>query len=212
MSRRLIVWRHGETAHNAVGVFQGQLDTELSEAGRRQVRAAAALLTAYGPSRIVASDLRRAADSARALGEVTGHEVVFDPRLREIDVGSWAGRTWEQVERDHPQQRAALARGEDVVRGGHGESVADVAARTGSFVQEITDGMGPDELVVLATHGLAGRAVVAGCLGWPQQQALRTLVGLRNAHWAEIEQQSTGWRLVSWNAGVLTPALPCATH
>ncbi|MBA2696666.1 MAG: histidine phosphatase family protein, partial [Actinobacteria bacterium] len=67
MTRRLIVWRHGETEHNVSGVFQGQLDTPLSQRGREQVATAAAELAARGPSRVVASDLARAADTGRAL-------------------------------------------------------------------------------------------------------------------------------------------------
>lgn len=202
MTRRLIVWRHGETAHNAGGIYQGQLDTELSQVGAQQARVAALVLAARGPDRIVASDLRRAADTARVLAEITGHPVVLDPRLREIDVGAWSGRTHQQVQQDYPAQSAALARGEDVVRGEHGESVADVATRTAALAAELTEGMARDELIVLATHGLAGRTLVAGLVGWSQQQALRSLGGLANAHWAELAEHSTGWRLVSWNHGV----------
>lgn len=205
MTRQLIVWRHGETEYNAGGVYQGQLDTELSACGRQQAAAAARELAAHPPDRIVASDLTRAADTARTLARVTGLEVDYDPRLREIDVGAWTGLTREQVEREHPDSCAAIARGEDVVRGHHGERVADVAARTAAASTEIVAAMGPDDLVVVATHGLAGRTLVAGLLGWSQDQARRTVVGLRNAHWAELAQQPDGWRLVSWNAGVVPP-------
>lgn len=212
MSRRLIVWRHGQTEHNAGGIYQGQLDTELSDRGREQVDAAARELAPRAPSRIVASDLVRAADTARMLAAVAGREVDYDPRLREIDVGEWSGLTREQVERESPGTSRALARGEDIARGRNGERVADVAARTAEAAAEIVEAMGPDDLVVVATHGLAGRTLVAGLLGWSQQQAWRTLVGLRNAHWAELEEQPGGWRLVAWNAGVLTPGQPDATR
>lgn len=212
MTRRLIVWRHGETEHNASGVFQGQLDTPLSQRGREQVATAVAELAGRGPSRVVASDLVRAADTGRALAAAGGLPIDLDARFREIDVGSWSGRTHAQIERDHPQESRAVARGEDVVRGDHGERVADVAVRTAAAAADIAAAMTADELVVVATHGLAGRALVAGLLGWSQQQAWRTLVGLRNAHWAELAEQGDEWRLVTWNTGVLTPALPSATH
>ena len=44
MSRRLILIRHGQTTYNATGRMQGHLDTELSELGYEQARAAARLL------------------------------------------------------------------------------------------------------------------------------------------------------------------------
>ncbi|MBA2695882.1 MAG: histidine phosphatase family protein [Actinobacteria bacterium] len=212
MSRRLIVWRHGQTEHNAGGIYQGQLDTELSDRGREQVDAAARELASRAPSRIVASDLVRAADTARILAGLADREVGYDPRLREIDVGEWTGLTHEQVERESPETSRALARGADIARGRDGERVADVAVRTAAAAAEIVEAMGPDDLVVVATHGLAGRTLVAGLLGWSQQQAWRTLVGLRNAHWAELDEQPDGWRLVTWNAGVLTPGPPGATR
>src|SRR5450756_2499539 len=61
--RTLIVWRHGETAHNASGTRQGQLDTPLSDKGREQALKAAAALESYSPSVILSSDLQRAADT-----------------------------------------------------------------------------------------------------------------------------------------------------
>ncbi len=62
--RRLLIWRHGQTDHNASGIWQGQLDTALSEAGRAQAQAAAAVLASYEPSLIHSSDLSRAAETA----------------------------------------------------------------------------------------------------------------------------------------------------
>ena len=41
MSRRLILIRHGQTTYNASGRMQGHLDTELSDVGYEQARAAA---------------------------------------------------------------------------------------------------------------------------------------------------------------------------
>ena len=48
MSRRLILIRHGQTTHNATGRMQGHLDTELSETGYAQARAAGELLRGEG--------------------------------------------------------------------------------------------------------------------------------------------------------------------
>ena len=70
--RRVIVWRHGETAHNAGGIYQGHLDTPLSDRGVQQAEAAAQTLAAREVSLLVASDLDRAASTAAALGRRTG--------------------------------------------------------------------------------------------------------------------------------------------
>ena len=67
-ARRLILLRHGQTEYNAGDRMQGQLDTDLSELGRVQAKSAARALVERGPAEIVSSDLRRALDTATALG------------------------------------------------------------------------------------------------------------------------------------------------
>ena len=70
--RRLVLLRHGQTEYNAGSRMQGQLDTDLSDLGREQAAAAAEVLAKRQPLLIVSSDLRRALDTATALGERCG--------------------------------------------------------------------------------------------------------------------------------------------
>ena len=200
--RRVIVWRHGETDHNASGIYQGQLDSHLSARGREQAAAAADALAARHPARIVASDLARASDTADALAAVTGLTVEHDPRLREIHVGRWAGMRHVDVVARFPDVVAALDRGEDPVRGETGESVGQVQDRVTAAFRELVARLRPEETAVVATHGVASRALVAGVVGLSYQQSWLALVGLHNCHWAELVEHRTGWRLESWNVGV----------
>lgn len=201
---RLILLRHGETHHNAAGIYQGHLDTELSERGISQAAAAAAALAHLPLTRIVSSDLRRAADTAAALGQVTSLPVQHDPRLREIDVGDWTGRSHSDVVSDWPEATQALGAGVDVRRGGRGERVHDVSVRTHHIALEVAACASADEVAVLVTHGVAARALLCALLGWSYEQAWLGVAGLRNAHWAELAYHRTGWRLVSWNESAPT--------
>jgi probable phosphoglycerate mutase len=197
---RLILLRHGETTHNAAGIYQGQLDTDLSARGVAQAACAASGLALLSPTRIVSSDLRRAAHTAAVLGDRTALTVQHDPRLREIDVGVWSGRSHSDVVKDYPDETRAIGQGVDVRRGGHGESVHDVSLRTREVAIEVAESMSPGEVVVLVTHGVAARALLSALLGWSYEQAWLGVAGLRNCHWAELAHHRTGWRLVSWNA------------
>jgi probable phosphoglycerate mutase len=200
--RRVIVWRHGETGHNASGIYQGQLDVHLSERGREQAAAAAERLVERGASRLLASDLARASDTADALAARTGLRVEHDSRLREIHVGLWQGLPHTEVVARFPEVVAALDRGEDEVRGVHGERVADVQVRVRAVFEDLVARLGPDESAVVTTHGMASRALVADVVGLTYQQAWLSLVGLHNCHWAELVEHRTGWRLEAWNVGV----------
>lgn len=205
-ARRVILLRHGETTHNADGVWQGQLDSPLSERGRAQADAVGPALAALAPSRVVTSDLSRARLTAEAVGRALGVPVALDPRFREIHAGAWQGLTNAEVVAGWPQERAAILRGEDVRRGGDGESMSDVVARVGVGLDELVASMDPGECVVVSTHGAAGRACAAWLLGLEQQLAWRVFGAFDNCHWSELVQGRLGWRIVTWNVGAGAPA------
>lgn len=109
---RLLVARHGESEWNAAGRWQGQADPPLSGRGREQ--AARAARGASGLiERIVASDLQRAAETARIVAAHLELEVSLLPQLRERHVGSWSGLTMPEVEARWPGWVAAGRKAED---------------------------------------------------------------------------------------------------
>jgi probable phosphoglycerate mutase len=205
--RRVVVLRHGETTHNAAGIWQGQLDSPLSELGERQAAAAGPTVAALGPVRVVTSDLQRARRTGEAVALAAGVPLVEDRRLREIHAGGWQGLTNAEVAQGWPEERAAVLRGEDVPRGGDGETMADVVARVAEAVGEHLEGLGAGECLVLSTHGAAGRAAVGWLLGLDQPVAWRVLGALGNCCWGELVEGREGWRLRTWNtsAGLTAP-------
>lgn len=197
--RRLIVLRHGETSHNAAGIWQGQIDSPLSERGISQAEAAAAAIVAFAPVRVVASDLSRAAVTGETVARVDGIPFSTDERFREIHAGEWQGLTGDEVRKGYPEDMDRLLRGEDFKRGGHGESVADVAVRCRAGVDALLDELESGECAVIATHGVAGRALAADLVGIDQRTSWIALGGLGNCHWAELVEGRAGWRIQTWN-------------
>ena len=95
----LLVLRHGQTTWNAERRWQGWADAPLSELGRRQAVDAGAHLAGLGFTRVCSSDLSRARDTASLIAGALGMDapVVVEPALRERDVGSFSGRTIEEL-------------------------------------------------------------------------------------------------------------------
>lgn len=91
MTTRIVLVRHGETEFNADGRLQGQLDIPLSSVGIAQAEAVAPVIAGMDPVAIVSSPLVRARVTAETIGRAAGLEVGFDDRLKEVDVGQWAG-------------------------------------------------------------------------------------------------------------------------
>ncbi|TWP34408.1 histidine phosphatase family protein [Leekyejoonella antrihumi] len=198
--RRLIIWRHGQTGHNARGVWQGQHDVPLSKKGLRQADEAAKHLAAYKPVEIVASDLSRAASTAQALSNVTGVPVTYDARMREIDVGQWSGLDSAQVRSRYGDVLDRVDQGEDLQRGETGETVAQVARRAREAADELIGRLPVGECAVIASHGVTSRALAASLVGMDQHTAWTSLVGMGNCRWTTLVESRTGWRIEGWNS------------
>lgn len=151
--------RHGESEANARRVFAGQLDSPLTEAGRRQAEAVAELLAAQRVDRVVSSDLSRARDTAAAIARRHSLEVECLPELREIDVGEMAGRSWTEV---HETFQRADADG--FVQWPGGESLEQILWRALPAVARIArESLG--RTVVIVGHGGVTRILVSHFLG-----------------------------------------------
>lgn len=195
----LVVWRHGRTAWNDAGRFQGHTDTPLDAVGHAQSEVAATVLAAWRPARVVSSDLARARDTAAYLGL----PVATDPRLREIDVGEWSGLSRAEVAERFPETYAAWLRGDPDVRREGGETLPEVAARAVACVTAYLDGVAGGPLVVV-THGGTSRALVLGLIGVPLAHG-SAFAALGNAHWAALVRRGAGWRLAAYNVAAADP-------
>lgn len=200
---RVVLWRHGRTAHNASARLQGQVDIPLDDVGTWQAEtAAAALASRYRPTRIIASDLGRARSTAEALSERTGVPVETDARVRERSFGEWEGMTSAEIAERWPEQHAAWAAGHEPERVG-AETRADVLARMVEAVTAQAAELGRDDTLVVVSHGAAISLALTGLLG--QSAEWRGVAGMSNAHWAEVQPARPGagvaWRLEALNVG-----------
>ena len=85
-AQRVWLVRHAETA--APTMFHGaESDIELGEHGRRQTTAAAGWFAALGPTAVVSSAMRRAAETAAPIAAACGVPHLFEPLLHERRVG-----------------------------------------------------------------------------------------------------------------------------
>jgi broad specificity phosphatase PhoE len=157
--------RHGETAWNAQGRFQGSQDIPLNDLGRTQAVAAgeilARLLAHEGrdPTSLpyVASPLGRARTTmelARGALQLPPVDYSIDDRLREIGYGQWEGLTLPEMQL-HDAATFAL-RQVDIwsVAAPSGESYASVTSR----IRDWFDSIAVDTVVV--AHGGTMRALM----------------------------------------------------
>ncbi|MCQ4203857.1 histidine phosphatase family protein [Streptomyces sp. PU10] len=199
--RRVILWRHGQTAWNVERRFQGSTDVELTETGVAQARRAAGLLVHLRPDAIVASDLSRAAATAAELSVLTGLGVTLEEGLRETYAGVWQGLTHEEIIARYGDEYAAWKRGEPVRRGG-GELETEVADRAAPVVLRHAEKLPEDGTLVVVSHGGTIRTTIGRLLGL-EPHSWESLGGLTNCCWSVLGEGARGWRLLEHNAGTL---------
>lgn len=152
-----LIIRHAESIWNATGRWQGHGDPPLSERGRRQAAALAAELADVPIVHLVSSDLQRAYATASALGAARGLVPDREPRLRELDIGSWTGLTRREIAaRDDAKLRRFEAVDPDV-RAGDAESRRALRIRARGFVRAFAGALevldeSAESGVALVTH------------------------------------------------------------
>ena len=157
--------RHGETAWNAAGRFQGAQDVPLNDLGVTQAARAGGILDdlfareGLVPMSLgfVASPLGRARHTmelVRGALRLPPADYALDDRLREIGYGEWEGSTLAQQQASHPEIFAIRERDTWGVPPPGGESYASVAKRMQDWYQSLEGD------TVAVAHGGTARALM----------------------------------------------------
>lgn len=149
---RVILIRHGETAWNLAGRFQGQSDPGLNWKGQSQAMGLAALLTGEEFSEIFTSDLSRAVDTGRHISALHGVPLKKEPLLREIDFGAWEGLTYAQIQAAYPGLLEEWLQDPFARRVPGGESAGELNRRVMKAWNRITQEANPELTVVIVSH------------------------------------------------------------
>jgi probable phosphoglycerate mutase len=149
VTTRFLLVRHGQSAWNALGRWQGLSDPPLSDRGRDEAKLAASSLAGF-EGLIYSSPLLRARQTAEIIAG-SGRTVSICPDLREIDVGEFAGLTNEEIEGRLPDAWRDLRAG-NLDRFPGGESRVDFRERVLRALGDLANEH-PGAEIFVATHG-----------------------------------------------------------
>lgn len=147
----LALIRHGETVWNRAGRVQGTTDSPLSALGRAQAKAVGAAIAA-SIDVLIASDLGRAHDTARAIAAEGQHDIALDPRLRERCYGVLEGHTWVEVEQKFPDAWLRMTARDPAYAPPSGESANAFRDRVMDALHDIARAH-QGRRVAIVTHG-----------------------------------------------------------
>ena len=171
----IILIRHGETEWNSQKRMQGHSNSDLSSVGQAQIQGLGQWMKNVPFDLIYSSDSLRAKQTAEAITQFSGHELQFDQRLREKNLGVFEGLTSEEARERHPEVfRLFKTAGSKYVID-EGESTQQLQDRALEIVNEIRI-KHPEERVLLVTHGGFIRVVMKHSLGLSLETPTRFLI------------------------------------
>jgi len=153
MKNYYFILRHGETIYqqekkDIIYPFPEKEPIGLTEKGKKQIKKAASRLKKEKIDIIFSSDITRCRQSAEIVSqELGGIKIVFDKRLRDVNLGVYHGRKKEEFYIDFPRDKKRFYK---VPKGG--ESWNDVKKRMLSFIKEIGK-RHKNKNILIVSHG-----------------------------------------------------------
>lgn len=164
MKLRLLLARHGQTAWNLQGRFQGNSDIPLDETGRRQASALGFRLSDEPVDVIFASDLQRSWGTAEIIAEHNEAELIPEPRLREVNFGEWEGMTYEEIKILYPEALESWEKDLLHEAAPGGENLEQFASRVEDVLDRIKSER-PSRDVLIVAHGGSLQILLCHTLG-----------------------------------------------
>ncbi|MDR2367703.1 MAG: histidine phosphatase family protein [Deltaproteobacteria bacterium] len=167
---RLYLLRHGQTASYDAITFNGWLDVDLSDLGRRQLDQTVSALKGQRIDAVYSSDLRRAVYGGSALARELGLTLRVEPKFKEINFGLCEGLTYEEMKVKYADVAGRLVRpdGGDFQFPG-GEGAEGFRARIREALTALKKSH-PEGCVALYCHAGVCRAILAEALGLDNTQ------------------------------------------
>ena len=192
---RLCLVRHGETAWNAEGRVQGQLDIPLSGTGRAQARAVASALAREAFDAIWSSDLGRVRETAQPYAEVSRKEILISRDLRERHYGDFQGITYAEAKARLPEEYARFRDKDPDFDFRTGESLKGFNERVLRFFNGLLTAH-PGKNLLVFTHGgvleMVYRHATGRGLSTPRD------FEIPNAALNRLSVAGGAWRVLAW--------------
>ena len=174
---RLIIVRHGETAWNKEGRFQGQSLVGLNQRGVEQARQVAKAILPMQPTALYSSPLPRSLMTAEEISRELSIPVVPLEGIQEVGLGELEGITGPEMRAQYPSFYTAWREDPSSVVFPGGESMTQLQHRACRALEVIEKAHAKD-VIVAVSHNFAIRTILCCFLGLPLSRFHRLRVDL----------------------------------
>ena len=185
--------RHGQSEGNRLSLHCGWSDTPLSELGHAQAKAAGVHLKDIPFDRIYCSDLPRARQTAA--DALPGCAPIYSEKLREISVGTLAGRLMADCAAEYGEAYCEANRKQDFSAYG-GETQEQMRARLKSFFTDELEKLEGLSHVAVFGHEGTVHQIFNHAVGY---DVLLEHLHVDNASVTVFSFEDGCWKLLKWN-------------
>ncbi|MEK7503705.1 MAG: class I tRNA ligase family protein [Patescibacteria group bacterium] len=191
-NNKYFIMRHGEApmnTKNLASCWPEKVHNPLTKKGEAEVLKTARLLKNKNIDFIISSDVLRTKQTAEIVVQETGAKIIFEERIRELNVGIFNGGNpkliWEHLDQEKNPIEAQIP---------EGESLLDVQKRMAGFL-EATDKEYQNKNILIVSHELP-ISILEGSL---KGIALENILAGRKEN-KEARIKTGEWREIKFNA------------
>lgn len=185
----VILVRHGQTDYNLEGRWQGFLDIPLNATGIRQAELLAESLRDVPIDVFISSPLKRAFVTTEKCAQLHGKEIAYtDDRLKEINLGVWAGMKKTDVAQKYPKLNKLWEERPWLVKVPQGESLRELGNRYRDALEDVVRKY-PGKTIFIGAHSLGNMALICNALD------------ISLVHFRQLEQDNTCVNVLEYKDG-----------
>ena len=189
--------RHGETDWNMQKRVQGWGNSSLTELGVQQAKALGDYLSGTELNAIYSSSSPRALQTAELIRGKRMLEIIPEDELREINLGSWEGMFYSEIENIYPEQFDNFWNHPEQYIPLDGETYEALRKRISGKLEEIAKKHQGETILVVA-HGVVIRTLYT----YFRNQSIRDIIHgphPKSACLCMVEKKYGIWNIMKWN-------------
>ena len=169
----IFLLRHGQIQGHETRRFIGQTDISLDETGTAQALFWKSAFARVQFDRIYSSSLVRCQETAALI--CPEKKIRIDPRLNEINMGTWDGKSFDHIRETRPELFQQRGEHIDTFTPPGGESFNDLKTRVAPFFEDLGQNLNGPTLVI--AHSGVIRVMICQYLGMAPGQLLEVKPG-----------------------------------
>ncbi len=155
---KLILVRHGETLWNKEIVYQGHLDSPLTEKGLKEAKLIANELRKEKIDLFYSSPLGRALATGKEINKFHKIKPILRDGLKEIKYGEFEGKSLKEIDEQNPEWKIERKTNRYFAKPTGGESYAELEERLKPLIEEILKKR--DCTVLIVAHANVNKAII----------------------------------------------------